>query len=318
MRKEKNTVPVTAVSSKEGLMYNLRKHWLLYVMFLPALLSAIFFGYVPLTGIVIAFKDFNIMRGIWGSEWVGFKYFIEIFSKPDMIHAVKNTLIYGFFKVFLGFPFPVVLALMFNELRAVRFKKVVQTIGYMPHFLSWISVVGLLYGFFAVEGPVNSLIGSIVGEGYEAKNILFDPKNFLGVFFWSDVWKSVGWSSVVYLAAITGIDYSLFEAAQVDGCGRLKQVWNIIIPSILPTMIIVFIMSLGSLVNQSFDQVYGLQNVFTQDQTETVNTLVYRLGIQSGRYSEATAFGLAQGVITLALMLFGNFVSKKTTNIGIV
>lgn len=316
MKTKNNTLAL--VPEKRGIWYNLKKHRELYLMMLPALISAVVFGYAPMYGIIIAFKDFNIMKGIWGSDWVGLENFKYLLTNPDMLGAVKNTLIYGFCKVFLSWPFPVVLALLYNEIKNKAFKKTVQTIGYMPYFLSWISVAGLLYGMFALEGPVNSALKAIFGDSYEAKNIMLDPNCFLGIYFWSDIWKGVGWSSVVYLAAITGIDTSLFEAAEIDGCGRLKQVWYIILPSIKSTIIIVFVMSLGGLVNQSFDQVYGLQNVFTQEKTEVINTLVYRLGIQSGQYSRATAFGLMQGVITLALMLTGNYLSKKIADVGIV
>lgn len=315
---QKSAAIKNADIKKEGFLYNIKKHKCLYLMMLPAIISALLFGYKPLCGIIIAFEDFNIMSGVFGSKWVGFANFQQIFSHPQMLGAIKNTLVYGAVNLFGGFLFPVVLALLFNELRCMRFKKTIQTVAYMPHFLSWISVIGILYGFFAIDGPYNNLVKAILGDGYVPKNLLLDPDNFLGFLFWSGIWKSIGWSSIVYLAAITGIDQSLYEAADVDGCGKIRKTWSITLPSILPTMVVVFIMSLGGLVNQNFDQVFGLQNVFTQDKTEVINTLIYRMGIQNGKYSLATAFGLAQGLITLGLMIFGNFVSKKVTKVGIM
>ncbi len=288
-----------------------KKHWLALLILVPALLEVLIFKYLPLIGIVIAFKDFNILQGIWGSSWVGLENFKEIFSNPDMLKAVKNTLINGVALTFGGFPFPIVLALLFNELRCAKFKKVSQTLTYMPHFLSWISVVGLFYAFFATEGSFNMFMAKIFGDSWEAKNILLDSKNFLPIIFWSHIWKAVGWSSIVFLAAITGIDDGLYEAATLDGCGRLKQTWYITLPSIKGTIVVVLVMSLGSLVTSSFDQVYGFQNLFTQEDTEVIQTLIYRQGIQGGKYSLASAFGLSQGIVQITLIMMANFLSKK-------
>ena len=299
------------------LLPRMKQHRYAYLLMLPAILFVIFFSYAPLGGIIIAFKDFDIMDGIMGSPWVGFKHFKEIFTYPDMLGAIKNTFIYGLAITFGTFPFPVILALLFNELRAIKFKKVVQTITYMPYFLSWISVIGLVYAFMATEGPVNQLLAKIIGENYVAKNILMDSNYFLLVIFISHIWKNVGWSSVIFMASIAGIDPTLYEAAEVDGCGKLRQVWNITIPSIAGTILVVLVMSLGSVVNTNFEQVYGFQNVFTQKQTETINTLVYRKGIQNGEYSLATAFGLTQGIVSIALIATANFISKKLFDMSI-
>ncbi len=288
-----------------------------YLLILPAVLFVFIFSYLPMLGIVIAFKDYNVFDGILKSPWVGMKHFITIFTYPDMLHAIKNTLVYGAVILFGGFPFPILLALMFNELRNLRFKKTVQTIAYMPQFLSWISVIGLVYAFFATEGTFNQIMAKIVGEGYEAKNILMDSHYFLTVIFLSHLWKSVGWSSVIFIAAIAGIDLTLYEAAQIDGCGKLKQAFYITLPSIKTTIIVVLLMSLGSLVNTNFEQVYGFQNVYIQEDTEVINTLIYRQGIQNGEYSLATAFGLAQGLVSLLLLLCANAISKKLCDTSI-
>jgi len=288
-----------------------KKHRVALLMLLPALAAIFVFNYLPLFGIVIAFKDFNILQGIWGSPWVGFQNFKQIFIQPEMLKAVKNTLIYGVTITFGAFPFPIVLALLFNELRCAKFKKVSQTLTYMPHFLSWISVVGLFYSFFAKEGSFNQFMAQIIGPDYEATNILLDDRYFLPIIFFSHLWKSIGWSSIVFLAAITGIDNGLYEAATIDGCGKLKQTWYITLPSIKGTIVVVLVMSLGGLVTTSFEQVYGFQNLFTQENTEVINTLIYRQGIQGGKYSLASAFGLTQGLVQITLIMMANFISKK-------
>jgi len=288
-----------------------KRHKVALLMLLPALLAVFVFSYLPLTGIVIAFKDYDLLKGIWGSPWVGLDNFKEIFIQPDMLKAIKNTLVYGLALTFGGFPLPIILALLFNELRNLKFKKLVQTVTYMPHFLSWISVVGLFYALFAKEGSFNYVMLQIFGDSWEPTNILLDDKNFLPIIFWSHMWKSVGWSSIVFLAAITGIDASLYEAATIDGCGKLKQTWYITLPSIKGTIVVVLVMSLGGLVTMSFEQVYGFQNVFTQENTEVINTLIYRQGIQGGKYSLASAFGLSQGLVSVILILTANAISKK-------
>lgn len=272
---------------------------------------------MPLTGIVLAFKNFDIVQGIFGSPWVGLDNFKEIFTQPNMFRAIKNTLVYGCAILFGFFPFPIILALLFNEIRNIHFKKVVQTISYMPHFLSWISVIGLFSVFLAKEGPFNVIMGKLFGDAFGNENLLMDPNYFLPIIFISHVWKSVGWSSVIFLAAIAGIDPTLYEAASVDGCGKLRQTWHITLPSLRGTALIVLIMSLGTLFNTNFEQVYGFQNVYTQEQTEVISTLIYRQDIENGKYSLATAFGLAQGLVSVTVLHAANTLSKRMFEISI-
>ncbi len=297
-----------------------------YIMILPAVVLTLMFSYFPLAGIIIAFKNFNfetvlsdpnIIKAIINSEWVGLGNFIQVFRQPQMLDAIKNTLIYGFTNLVIGFPFPIILALLFNELNNLKFKKVVQTVSYMPHFLSWISVIGLCYSFLAAEGPINDLLVKLFGTDFQYSDPLMDSKYFLPIIFTTNIWKNVGWSSVVFLASIAGIDQTLYEAADVDGCGKFRRVINITIPCISETIIIVFIMSAGQLVNTNFEQVYGFQNVFTQEKTEVINTLVYRQGIENGEYGLATAFGLAQGIANIALVLGANALSKRLSGSSI-
>ncbi len=306
---------VAPPKKKKGFFFNIRKYNGAYLMILPAIVLTIIFSYLPMYGIVMAFKNFHPVEGILGSPWAanyGFEHFIAIFKDPDLVKAVSNTVVYGLVILFGGYPFPIILALMFNEIRSKWFKKVSQTIAYFPHFLSWISVIGLLYTFLAKEGPFNQLMGALI-DGWVPTNPLMKHEYFLTIMFVSHLWKNVGYSSVVFLAAITGIDPGLYEAASIDGCGKWKQVWHITLPSIKPTMVIILVMSLGGLINVNFEQVYGMQNAFTQPYTEVIGTVVYRRGIMGGDYSSSTAFGLFQGLVSLFLVVTANWISKKVT-----
>lgn len=293
------------------------KNLYMYLLLLPAVVAVFIFCYVPLAGIMMAFKDYDVIKGFAASPWMGLENFKTILSYPQFLKAIVNTLIYSSVLIFGTFPFPILLALMFNELRCKTFKKVVQTISYMPYFLSWISVVGLFYSMLALDGPYNQLMQWIHGPDYEKVNLMLDSKNFLPILFISNLWKTVGWSSVIFLAAIAGIDPTLYEAADMDGCGRLKQIFYITLPGIAPTAIIVLIMNLGSLVSTNFEQVYGFQNVYIQEDTEVINTLIYRQGVTEGEYSLATAFGLMQGLVSITLVFVSNQLAKKFFKISI-
>ncbi|MCD9023858.1 ABC transporter permease [Cohnella silvisoli] len=299
------------------LSQKIRRNKFLYLLLSGAVLWTIIFCYVPMIGIVMSFQDFNIFKGMFGSPFVGFKHFNAIFSDPVFAKAVVNTLYYNSIILIIGFPFPIVLALLFNELKGRFFKRFVQTVSYLPYFLSWISVVALFYAFFEMSGPFNDLKEFLVGHEIERTNILMDPDNFVAILFGSHLWKNIGWSSVIFLAAIAGIDSQLYEAAKIDGCGRWKQMIHITLPGIMPTAMIIFILSSGSLVSSNFEQVYGFQNLYTMEQTQVVNTLVYQLGIQQGNYSLATAFGLAQGIVSFLIVYGVNWISKKTSQVGI-
>lgn len=300
-----------------GLFSKLWKYKLLYLLISGALIWTIIFSYLPMIGVVMAFQEFNIFKGFLGSKFVGLDNFIKIFTEPVFLKAIVNTLLYNSVVLFLGFPAPIILALMFNEIRGRFFKRFVQTVSYLPYFLSWISVVALFYAFFEMSGPFNDFRALIFGQDIERINILMDPDNFLGLIFGSHLWKNLGWSSVIFLAAIAGIDPQLYEAAVIDGCGRWKQILHITIPGILPTIMIIFILSSGSLVSSNFEQVFGFQNLYTMEQTQVVNTVVYKMGVQQGNYSIATAFGLAQGIVSFLIVYVVNKITKKSSNISI-
>jgi len=296
---------------------SLRKNKYMYILLIPALLAALIFNYLPISGIIIAFKDYDALLGFTKSEWVGLLHFKEIFQFPNFVSAIKNTLIYSSVCLFGQFPFPIILAICINEIKNIKFKKFVQTVSYLPYFLSWVSVVGFVYSIFATYGTYNDLMVKILGESFIRKNLLFESKNFLGVLFATGLWKTVGWSSIIYLAAICGIDPALYEAASIDGCGRLSQIWHITLPSIRTTVVLILILGIGSLVTTNFEQVYGFQNVYIQNDTEVINTLTYREGIQNGQYSMATAFGFIQGIVSLLLVVTANRISKKIADVSI-
>ncbi len=287
------------------------------MLLIPAAICTFIFSYLPMLGIGIAFKDYNVIDGIMGSPWVGLDNFKEIVNMPSVLHALKNTFKYGFIFLFGGTPFAVVFALMINEIKNMRFKKIVQTISYLPHFLSWASVVAIFYGFFSLSGPYNEVMAKIIGDGYEATNLLMNYKNFTPILFVSNVWKGLGWSSILYLAAIAGIDQEMYEAAEIDGCGKFKQAIYITLPCIAVTIAMSLLLSVGSLINVNFEQVYGFQNIYIQEQTETINTLAYRMGIEGGEYSLSTAFGLLQGLASLTIMLIVNELSRKFAHMSV-
>ncbi len=309
---------IREISRKRGGFFGIiRRYKFLYLLLSGAVIWTIIFSYLPMMGVIMAFQDFNIFKGFLGSKFVGLDNFVRIFTESAFLKAIGNTVLYSAVIQFLGFPAPIILALMFNEIRGRFFKRFAQTISYLPYFLSWISVVALFYAFFEMSGPFNDFKALFLGPDMERTNILMNPDNFLGILFGSNLWKNIGWSSVIFLAAIAGVDPQLYEAAVIDGCGRWKQIIHITLPSIMPTIMIIFILSAGNLVSSNFEQVYGFQNLYTMEQTQVVNTLVYKLGVQQGNYSIATAFGLAQGIVSFLLVFIVNKISKRVSSIGI-
>ncbi|MGN1059766.1 MAG: ABC transporter permease [Clostridia bacterium] len=289
----------------------------LYLLLVAAIIWTVIFCYAPLFGLVIAFQDFNLKAGILGSSFVGLDNFVKVFTTPKFLGSIKNTVVYSACNLFLGLPFPIIFAIMMNEIRQMKFKKVVQTVSYLPHFLSWVSVAGIFYSIFSIDGFYNDFMVRIVGESWERSNLMMNPDNFLGLIFWSLRWKEIGWGSIIYLAAISGIDQTLYEAAAMDGCKKFKQVIYITIPCIAPTIITLFIMSMGSLFQSSFEQIVSFQNIYTQEYTETLNTIAYRQGIQGGQYSVTTALGIMQGLVSFSLVFGSNWIVKKLSGTGL-
>jgi len=310
-RLEKKDTIITKKESK--FLGAIKKHAPFYILLLPAILITFVFVYLPMPWILISFQDFNILKGMGGSEWVGLANFKEIIEMPALLSAVVNTLNLNVLALVIGFPLPIILALLINEMKHGIYKKSIQTISYMPHFLSWISVIAIAYNIFSLEGPINELRMKMGAEEpilYMAKQSLF-IYNYLILM----IWKDIGWNSIIYLAAITGVDQQLYEAAKIDGANRFKQVWHITLPCILPTAMILLILNLGSMFSSNFELVYGLQNPYID--YDVISTLIFKNGIQDTKYSLGTAISLLQGIIAFILVAASNKISKKISGVAI-
>lgn len=292
------------------------KYWPLYVMLLPCIIYYILICYVPMAGNVLAFKDFSFRKGIWGSPWVGFKYFQTFFLSYDAPRLIMNTLAIGFIKTILEFPFAIILALLLNEVRNMRFKKVTQTITYLPHFLSSVIIVTILQRILAPNtGILNQTIQMFGGDG--STFYLMEAKYLYRILFSMDLWRNIGWDSIMYLAAISGIDPTLYEAAEMDGCGKLKKMWHITLPSIRGTIGILFIMGVGGLLSSGVEQIWLLRTPGNMSLADTLDVYVVRVGLQGGQFGYATAIGLIQGLVGLILVIICNRICKKLTEVSL-
>jgi putative aldouronate transport system permease protein len=279
------------------------RHRQFYALLLPAAVFLVLMHYVPMAGIVIAFKQFNIKGGLWRSPWVGLKYFKQMFETPSFLRILWNTIRISFLKILFGFPAPILFALVLNEIPGLRAKKIFQTISYLPHFLSWVVVAGLVLSLLSIQGPVNSLIASWGG-----KSVIFmqEPRYFTGILVISDIWKDIGWGSIIYLAAIAGIDVQLFEAAAMDGARRLQRIRHITLPSLVPIIVTLFILRIGGILNAGFDQVLNLYNPLVLNVGEIIDTYVYRTGLVQMQYSFSAAVGIGKNLIGFLLVILTN------------
>ncbi|WP_340025563.1 ABC transporter permease subunit [Paenibacillus sp. FSL K6-1096] len=301
---------------KQGFRYYLQRDWQLYLLVMLPLAFVIVFKYLPMSGLVIAFKDYKIARGFWGSEWAGMEVFQQLFAKPDFIKAVRNTLLLNVLDLLFSFTMPIVLALLLNEIRSIRFKRINQTVLYLPHFLSWVIIGAIAYQLLSEGGGVvNNLIELMGGQRIP---FLQQDNHWLVSYLVIGVWQSMGWGTIIYLAAMSGINPEMYEAATVDGAGRWRKVWNITLPSIRATIVTLLIMALGKVMDGSFERIYALQNKATTEFTTTIPVLVYRWGIESGNFSRATAIGLFQSVIGIILVISADRVAKKLGEDGIL
>ena len=284
--------------------------WQLYVFILPAFLYFLIFHYVPMYGVQIAFKDFTPAEGIWGSAWVGFEHFKAFFESYYFWDLMKNTMGISLYSLIVGFPLPILLALSLNEAKDGLFKRGVQTITYAPHFISVVVMAGIIITFLSPStGIINEFLGVF---GIEPIAFMEDPKWFKTVFVFSGVWQSAGWGTIIYLAALAGVDPQQHEAAIVDGATRLERIWHINIPAIFPTMVILLILNTGSLLAVGFEKVLLLQNPLNMESSEIISTFVYRAGLLDGEYSFSTAVGLFNAVINAILLIVVNFIARKT------
>lgn len=281
----------------------------LYAMAAPGLLFFIIFKYVPLWGLLLAFQNYSPYLGFWNSEWVGLKYFNEFFANPEFLLLFRNTMAISLLNIAFFFPIPIVVALLLNEVRKLAFKKLVQTVIYLPHFLSWVIIVGICFLIFGQgTGIVNQLIKSNGGHSIE---FLTNPDLFWGMLTAQSIWKEAGWGTIIFLAALAGINSELYEAAQIDGANRWQQMLNVTIPGIRSTIIVLLILRLGQVMEVGFEQIYLMMSGPVAHVADVFDTYVYRVGIQQGRFSYATVAGLFKSVVGLILVISANRLAKK-------
>lgn len=306
-----------ALSSFFFSFYGYKKHLALTLMFLPVVVYFVVFKYVPMGGILIAFKNYKIKEGIWGSAWCGLENFYKAFRTATFIRSMKNTLIISGMKLIFGFPMPIILALMLNEVTHRGFQRTVQTISYLPHFLSWVVLAGMFQQLLSPNnGAVNYLLTRFGGLSSPIY-FLGDNDYFRGTLVVTDIWKNVGWSSILYLATITGIDPSLYEAAEVDGATRFQCTRYITLPSLVSTIVVMLILNVGSIMDAGFDQVLNLYNTAVYQSGDIIDTYVYRYGLGDMKYDLATAVGLFKNIIAFALVLGTNLITKRMSGEGI-
>lgn len=312
MKPQLSTKTASVVPVKKGIAFYLKRDWQLYLLLLIPMLFIVIFKFLPMMGLSIAFLDYKPIKGFAGSEFIGFDVFKDIFTSKDFYKALKNTLVLNFLDLLIGFPAPIILAILLNEIRIKWFKKITQTVLYLPHFLSAVIVAGLCYQLFASHsGSINILLG---------KNIPFleEEYHWITTYVLSGVWQGMGWGTIIYLAAITGIDGSLYEAATVDGAGRWRKIWNITLPCIKGTIVVMIIMQLGRIMGSSFERPYTLSNPLVQNVSDVIATFVYREGLSNRHYNVATAVGLFQSLVGLVLVLASDKFAKVLGEDGIV
>ena len=282
----------------------------------PGVIFMIIFNFIPLYGIIIAFKDYSVLDTIANAEWVGLQYFREFFSDSMFWTVIKNTLGISFLKLLFGFPAAILLAILINEIVNVRLKKIVQTVSYLPHFLSWVILGGMFISWLSETGLINNLL---IDANLIEKPIRFltDPNKYWGIAVISDIWKEVGWNTILYIAAMTGINPALYEAAKIDGASKLKQIIHVTIPSIRHIIALTFVLSVGGLLESNLDQTLVLQNPVNYQTSEVINSFVYKMGIQQGDFSYATAIGLFVSVISLILVVGSHLLTKKISDTSV-
>lgn len=294
--------------SGQTLRRRIYNHRYLYLLIIPGMLVLLIFSYLPMYGIQLAFKKFMYNEGIWGSPWVGFTNFEKIFKNPEFWIAFRNTLIISFGKIITGFPVPIILALLLNELKSRKFKKVSQTLMYLPYFVSWIVIAGLITNLFSVN---TGIYGKVLQSfGVQPTMILGNPDYFRPLVYLSSIWKGAGWGTIIYLAALSGIDPSLYESARLDGAGRLQQMWYITLPCLTFAISVNLILDIGGAMNAGFDQIFNLYSAGTYSVGDVLDTYVYRLGIADGKFEMSTAVGLFKSVVNCLLLVAANKSAK--------
>ena len=308
-------------SGWEATKKNLLRNWQLYVLVIPAVVYFLIFLYWPMYGVIIAFKDFSPGKGIWGSPWASvkgevqiFKHFINFFTSIHFKRTIRNTLLISIYSLAVNWPLPIAFAILINEIRSSKFKKTVQTVTYLPHFISTVVMCGMLWIFLRNEtGMVNFMLKAI---GVGNVNFMGDPKYFRHIYVWSGVWQSTGWNTIIYMSTLSGMDTQMYEAANIDGANKWQQIWYITLPSLMPTAIMLLILNSGSIMSVGFEKVFLLQTDLTFETSDVISTLVYRKGLEEANYSFSSAVGLFNSAINCLLLVTVNQISKKLGDIS--
>lgn len=314
MRSGKIMAGSNVTIKKKSLLARMASYKFIYILLLPTLLYYIIFRYLPMFGNVIAFQNYSITKGIFGSRFVGFDNFVAFLTNYKFWQLLKNTLCINAYDLLIGFPAPIILALLLNEVRYLRFKKTVQTITYMPHFISTVVISSLVLTFLSSEGMINEFLGLF---GIEPISFMTEPKYFYSIYVFSGVWQSVGWNSIIYIAAMSSIDVELYEAATIDGAGRFKQALHITIPGISETIIILLIMKVGSMLTLGYEKIILMYNASIYETADVISTYVYRRGLIEGDFSYSAAVGMFNSVFNFILLVSANTVSKKLSGSGL-
>ncbi len=293
---------------------DLKRNYGLLIMFLPVFLYYLIFSYKPMYGALMAFQDYSPAKGVWGSTWVGMKHFHDFFTGPYFGRLMFNTIKISLYSIVFGFPAPIILALLMNEIKNKQYKSVVQTLSYLPHFISLVIICGMIKKFTLDTGIINDIIAFFGGT---RKTFLNDPNSFVSLYVISDIWQEVGWSSIIYFAALSNIDQQLYEAATVDGAGKFKQIIHVTLPGILPTVMIMLILRMGSALSVGYEKIILLYNPMTMKTADVISSYVYRKGLQEQSYSFSAAVGLFNSVINFLFLVITNKLSKITTEMAL-
>ncbi|MBS4208673.1 ABC transporter permease subunit [Bacillus sp. FJAT-50079] len=300
---------------KVPLAIQIKNNSSLYLMMLPGVVALVIFSYVPMYGVIMAFQDFNVFDGYFGSQWVGFKHFKALFADPYFLKLLRNTFLLGFLTFIFAFPAPILLALMINESKFRKFKGIVQSISYLPHFIPMVVMVGIMYVFFGSYGIVNSIISFL---GLDSISFFSSPEWFRSLYIGSAIWKGIGWGSIIYIGALSAIDPSMYEAASVDGANRWHKIWHITLPGLKPTIVTLFILDVAGVMKVGFEKVFLMYSPATYEVADVLSTYVYRQGILDANYSYSAAVDLFNNIIALIFLLAANKLAKKLGEDGIV
>lgn len=312
---EKSKTPLPKIDKRAELMRKIKKNKWLYLMIAPGILYFFVYKYIPMYGLVIAFQDYKPYLGITGSEWVGFQHFERLFTSPEFWMIFRNTLVLFALQILVFFPIPIIIALMLNEVRNQMFKKSVQTLIYIPHFMSWVVIVSISFVMLTLDGGIiNSVLEAV---GLQKINFLMNPDTFRPMYIIQVIWREAGWGTIIFIAAIAAVDPQLYEAAKMDGANRLRQAWHITLPAIRSVIVVLLILKIGDVLELGFEHVYLLLNASNREVGEIFDTYVYTAGLKQGQFSYSTAVGFFKGIVGLILVMVANWLAKKAGEEGV-